>query len=451
MARFLTSSRLYKAGLCVLPFLMAMSVNTLAQVKPTELTRRVDTIKKMDEIETALHLYSTAHDRLPCPARSDRVPTATDFGQEASTSDDCGNAHDPSIDNVFIGVLPVRELHLDDSYMLDGWGRRFAYVVDQRFANRGVKATDLNGNESSYLSTIKSEIDVRDSVTGNSLYDNVGDEVIAVLMSYGSNGHGAYTLAGNRIDTGTTDVDELANSHYDGGGAFDAIFVQKEPTATFDDIVRVIRRNNDVALTCPGYGSTINTGGSTPDIQAGYPAYDWTGVAIGATETKECRSGYEGEVQRQCTSTSTEAIWNTTPPDPQSTCQCPEIAGDSGDGYGNVNWPATTPSASPGTEVTSSCGSPTPDSLYDGFYSGTVSRYCVGDGTVWSAPVSGCTCNQQTLSGMGYTGVTFPAGIAVGETDSETCDGGYTGSVTATCEASGGWVVTGNNCTLSTF
>lgn len=412
-------------------------------IPSSELSRRAETVKRLETIETALARYASTYTRIPCPAESGASPENPIFGQESTATDDCSNPSDPSSGNVFAGTLPVRTLHLDDRYMLDGWGRRFTYVVDQRFANRGVKATDLAGNESSYLSTIKSDIEIRDTIGGNILYNGIDDRIVALVISHGANGHGAYTFTGNRIDAGVTDADELANSHYHGGGSFDPLFIQKEPTATFDDLVVVFRRSTDIDLFCPGYGATVSTGGSTPDNGLGYPAYNWPGVNIGQTATKECLPGYVGEVKRDCTNTATEAVWDTAPPDPESTCQCPELPNDSGDGYGNTTWQATTPAPAPGTMVTKACGSPTSDPLYSGLYSGTVTRNCVGDGTIWAPAVSNCTCNEAVLSGPGYAAVTFPAGVPVGGTSTQECSGG---DVTATCQPSGGWQVTANSC-----
>ena len=432
--------------LCITSDISLAAPSIPNNLRNTDLAKRVETIQRMKTIEKALDYYAQGHDRAPCPARSDRTSNNVLFGQEEGTASDCDNGLDDNSGNLFAGSVPVRIIGLDDSYILDGWGHRILYIVDQRFTNKGDKATDLGGIESSYLSMIKGEIEILDQLSGTPLNDNTSDQTMAVLISHGANGHGAYTLAGNRIDTNSSDTDELANSHYRGGGSFDSIFIKKDPNASYDDIVRFVQRSSNVSIFCPGFGNTQLTRGSTPDVNEGYPAYDWPGASVGETAIKSCGTGYSGTVERNCISTANEAVWNIAPPDPDANCQCTEITGDSGDGFGNVIWDATDATPSPGITITQSCGSPTADSNYDGFYSGDIERTCIGDGSAWGNVTSNCTCNAQSFTGTGYTNAIFPSGEAVGSMSNQPCDPNYTGDVMATCQPSGGWQVTGNAC-----
>ncbi|MGE3714562.1 MAG: type II secretion system protein [Alphaproteobacteria bacterium] len=197
------------------------------------------TEEKMNAIEEALMAFRTRYNRLPCPAfRADAVSNAT-YGYSMTDPGICGSAGEARAgDYSMPGAVPARTLGLPDSYMYDGWGRRFDYMVD-------VNATQVDA-----FKVIKPdefcEIGVYDasgaSFTGNTEYAN---GAIYSLVSFGPNGHGGYTEANTRVSSGSTDVSELKNcrctsSAADSGGS--PQLVRKEATATFDDIVRFKER-----------------------------------------------------------------------------------------------------------------------------------------------------------------------------------------------------------------
>lgn len=116
------------------------------------------TMKRMVAIEHAIRGYRTANGgRLPCPASGALNITDNNFGREigslqtiasAALSNLCvGADYTPdnataSLATLAAGMVPVRTLNLPEEYALDGYGRRFTYVVDKR----ATQGSDLLGN-----------------------------------------------------------------------------------------------------------------------------------------------------------------------------------------------------------------------------------------------------------------------------------------------------------------
>lgn len=211
---------------------------------------------KLAAIETALINFRKANNRLPCPAD---VDTALGnglgfFGKEGDNTSSCApnavnkNFSDVGAPYVVAGVLPTKTLGLQENYMFDPWGGRFTYAVDYRVAAANAFTTYPMGD------TAIGAITVYDNSTYPASTART-TKAIAVLISHGPNGHGAFQLSGARKNAGSSHADELVNCHCTNAGVTGTItkyFVQAANNTpatqagnliyTFDDVVRYYTR-----------------------------------------------------------------------------------------------------------------------------------------------------------------------------------------------------------------
>lgn len=145
------------------------------------------TKEKQQGIRTALISFIARNNRLPCPAVATLASGAAGYGAEAATPGTCtgttiitgganGNAR---------GVVPWVALGVADEATTDGYGRRFTYQVR-------LTATNLNNTT---LSGMTGNINVHSAVpvaAGNQI--NPNDRAVAILISHGRNGNGAWNV-----------------------------------------------------------------------------------------------------------------------------------------------------------------------------------------------------------------------------------------------------------------
>lgn len=223
-------------------------------------SKQVDLKTKMDAIEKALGTFVKKNSRLPCPADGTYAITVAQFGKEGGTAgigtcsngatyDGNGNRTADTtpptanfkLSNTAGGVVPVRALGLPDEYAFDPWGGRFTYAVDVRMT--------ATSSFSTYT-----QIDATGSFTINDGSGNARiTNAIAVVLSHGANGHGAYQLSGTRKTAGSTNANEQTNCHCTSAaaaGAWANTFVMGANTVTtntdlrtsFDDTLRYYTR-----------------------------------------------------------------------------------------------------------------------------------------------------------------------------------------------------------------
>lgn len=205
---------------------LMLSILTGATIKAQDVT-----LKRMYAIEEALRMYYYSFYHLPCPAAGDAAFTATAFGTVDGKKGDCDGGSGEVLGttaNATGGGVPVKELNLPDDYALDGWGRRFTYVVDDRFTEV------YDSHPAAAALTVR-------STSGGAIIDYYP----AVLIAYGRNGSGAFPVNGStvahRMDTLTETADEDENASLT--GAFDVNFVYKafapeaSGAARFDQVV----------------------------------------------------------------------------------------------------------------------------------------------------------------------------------------------------------------------
>jgi type II secretory pathway pseudopilin PulG len=200
------------------------------------------TKSRMDEVRQALTLYAMTHERLPCPASPEVAtePLATPDGKAA---DSCAPdvkapptgviVHNPDKgpdQQVWIGLVPTRDLRLDGDDGRDGWGDQFTYAVSRPLTF----PLGMRGNPMPY-----GNITVVDQ-TGASLLDkpNSGRYVI---VSHGPSGGGAWTVQGGRrpCQPGT-----LAFENCSGDAAFVMAPFSLTPGPTFFDNIVVYDNQN---------------------------------------------------------------------------------------------------------------------------------------------------------------------------------------------------------------
>lgn len=177
-----------------------------------------ETRRRMAIITHAIQQYVSANGYLPCPGNATETATnATRLGfarlENAGTL--CPDAvFTNGASGVVSGAVPIANLGLPAHYMLDGWNRKFTYVIDRDLTRR--TATPWWGN---YLgSTVplvtanNSQVYIiNDQTTNNTIVGpvatanntapdfgmNATDNSFAfILLSHGSNGHGAWRARG---------------------------------------------------------------------------------------------------------------------------------------------------------------------------------------------------------------------------------------------------------------
>lgn len=226
---------------------------------------------KLDAVESAMMVYMSKHGHRPCPASGAYKTQDTNFGWEAGISavpqdystaylgSNCtsGAVTAPLTDgaNIVAGMIPTKSLNLTDDYAFDAWGRPFTYVVDKRTTI--AFGTDTNNCYNMQRSGTQGGITI--NTTGGTLVD----KVMVAYISYGTTGHGAFppqgSTAANRIDKGITDADMVTNAGSASplSSTFSTTLIQKNKTATFDDIVYY---RKDTMNTCfTGNGSIFST------------------------------------------------------------------------------------------------------------------------------------------------------------------------------------------------
>ena len=176
--------------------------------------RSTDTRKQLDLVTEAMLGFAVANGRLPCPAVATTANTVSTAGTENRTAPNCNGV----AGGVAAGVVPWAALGLPE---IDAWGRRLTYVVTDTFAD-----DPSGGLQSSFMLTDGGNINV---TAGGSPPVTVAGGMVAVIVSHGKNGLGAYQMDGVQVAGATADEMDNANNN--------TTFVSKIPDENFDDLV----------------------------------------------------------------------------------------------------------------------------------------------------------------------------------------------------------------------
>jgi prepilin-type N-terminal cleavage/methylation domain-containing protein len=220
------------------------------------------TQERIAQVDAAIAQYYNVYRRLPCPARPDLARTAPCYGKEnRNGANNCG-AYTTACSAPYLfgsatnqfGDVPVRDLGLPLSAMLDGYGNKITYVATSTLAIplpviTSLGALEVRSGKQATSCTGAANCQIR----ANPLDLNVGGAAY-VLFSHGRNARGARspnggiglaclpdTTADNAIDTVNCRLDtNLGIGAALGSNVFyDSIFNSgTREDSFFDDVVR---------------------------------------------------------------------------------------------------------------------------------------------------------------------------------------------------------------------
>lgn len=239
--------------LLILSLIAGGLLTALAQ--NTRISKEEELQSKLADIESAFIKFRRQYNRLPCPADGSLTISDAKFGVEASNSGACDG--DPSANfndssHTSGGVIPIRTIGLPDDYMFDPWGGRFTYAVDIRITA-----------PSAFVDYPITDTSIGSITIVNGDDDDITDRAVAVVISHGTNGHGAFQRSGLRKNAGSTNANEQLNCHCNALGEptdFSPRFVTQPATVSaadasrnFDDTVRYWLRSqlysaNDIGM-----------------------------------------------------------------------------------------------------------------------------------------------------------------------------------------------------------
>lgn len=225
-----------------------------AQLNGAALT---STKKKQEIIKDALIGYLRDNKRLPCPETS-AIGAVAPTGQE--TRQTAGNPATLCV--AYWGTVPYTTLGLTRDTAIDGFGNFFTYFVSgaQSTAEPDWTLTQNTAAVPGFSVGNPGRFGITDNGVATTLSANLA---VAVIVSHGKNGLGAYTTKGTRNDQPAAGTEERTNAPDAAAipGVWNppstvptvaptlpdpgiAVIVSRDRTDTFDDIVLAIRPND---------------------------------------------------------------------------------------------------------------------------------------------------------------------------------------------------------------
>lgn len=223
-----------------------------AQLSSAALT---STKKKQDIIKDALIGYLRDNKRLPCPETT-AIGGVAPTGQETRAT--AGNP--ATLCTSYWGTVPYTTLGLTRDTAIDGFGNFFTYFVSsaQSTAEPDWTLTQNTTAVPGFSVGNPGRFAITDNGVATTLSANLA---VAVIVSHGKNGLGAYTAKGTRNDQPAAGTEErtnapdaaappavawnppstIATASPDPGIA---VIVSRDRTDTFDDTVLAIRPND---------------------------------------------------------------------------------------------------------------------------------------------------------------------------------------------------------------
>lgn len=189
--------------------------------------------------DTSIPMPITRH-YLPCPDKpDDGDPTTTDDGDGLEQPRNNNDGSCP----LTVGFLPWATLGVSNQ---DAWGNRLLYAVTDKFSN----SSGFSWSDEGDLQVCSSSANTSDSDCG--AQGNVASKVPVVILSYGSNGWGAYNINGKKLAAPSSN-DEKENADTD---LADKEFVSRTPSKAneFDDLVKWISADQLRGRICPAGG-----------------------------------------------------------------------------------------------------------------------------------------------------------------------------------------------------
>jgi type II secretory pathway pseudopilin PulG len=216
-------------SLTVIALLVTSGLTLFA--KKSEAEKSQVTKEKIRVIEKAIVDYVDVNGFIPCPAKGTALESDQYFGDSLTNASYNTATHlcsNNTTNNV--GMVPVRNLGLDDSYAYDGWDRKFSFQVAKGMGN----AYDFS--DSNYRGDI-SIVDFYGIERTNTAFPvpkNYG--AAFVIISFGQDGIGAWGKNSSANPTAPSNtMIEYQNSKY--LSSTNNIYIQDGIYSKFDDIV----------------------------------------------------------------------------------------------------------------------------------------------------------------------------------------------------------------------
>ena len=228
-------------------------------------------------IKTAIINYVLRNNRLPCPASAALTPAQANYGREARIAAGCNGANLTAIPNAaaatsFRGVVPWLTLGLSDEAGADGFNRRYSYTVT-------ADATDPVKRSADTLPGLQGRLTLHNNVpvavgaapTGNQLNacsvtaadKSCNLEAVAMIVSHGKNGDGAFLISGEQLPTVAGHTLEIENS--DNNESFVTTDYSENAANPFDDIVLPVAPS-DILSTLIKDGSIASSQSTMNDL-----------------------------------------------------------------------------------------------------------------------------------------------------------------------------------------
>jgi len=258
--------------------------------------------QRMTAIQQALANYQTQYNRLPCAASYIAQLGAANFGREVvyPATTGCSTYAPPgggitfgvtnagrlggpvTNDKIMVGAVPVRDLGLPDSYLMDTYGHYFTYAVTQSVTSVASVIAPIN--------TPIGVIEVLDQNGNDSLPKPVVPQIGKgtaqyVLIDHGKDGKGAYDGAAfgpGVICTAGTGLD-VNNCNFETGGYIgfrNAPFSQQPGANWFDDMIVYGTSLSSSTQVCTTRYSD-KTAAGTPVVPGTSTGYGWVGYDFG--------------------------------------------------------------------------------------------------------------------------------------------------------------------------
>lgn len=194
------------------------------------------TKKRQEAIRDALIGYLGKYHRLPCPDSAITPPPSPNIGFDGIEDRAGATAGPPLVPNpatlcvATFGTLPFATLGMSREMALDGWNNFFTYQVSNTPYDWTRSASFNSGNQGGITINDRPNIAIAQYPT----------PAAVVLISYGQNGAGAFTIKGTRnvMPVAASNLDEEENT------SNNSIFVRRElsssttaPGGAYDDLV----------------------------------------------------------------------------------------------------------------------------------------------------------------------------------------------------------------------
>lgn len=212
-------------------------------------------------IKDALIAYLRRNNRLPCADTDFSAPDGVENRSATAGTPPVPDTSKPCAANANFGVLPYVTLGLARDAAVDGWGNFFGYQVSNAFPTEAFNpgygiGTNYNSPIPAPYRDWTLSANLRSGNTGELTINtrNAAGSVVtlttgavAVVVSYGPNGFGGYTVSGTRNTLPGSATDEYQNTNASGGTTYFSRTRTSDdaaPGGAFDDYVMYLRADD---------------------------------------------------------------------------------------------------------------------------------------------------------------------------------------------------------------